>query len=129
EPVVPHSGEGNARAAFADRHGRLWFGVAYELIEVVHGQIIKYGREDGVGRHFVVSMVEDRQGRLLVSNEHEVFEFIAPTDGESRGQWRPLPLALAPDQKVAGMEVEPPGALWVGAADGLIKYRDGNATV
>jgi len=129
EPVVPHSGEGNARAAFADRHGRLWFGVAYELIEVVQGQIIKYGREDGVGRHYVVSVVEDQQGRLLVANEHEVFEFIAPPDGESRGQWRPFPLILAPDQKVAVMEVDATGALWVGTRNGLIKYRDGKQTL
>jgi ligand-binding sensor domain-containing protein/signal transduction histidine kinase len=129
ELVVPHSGEGNARGAFADRRGRLWFGVAYELIEVVQGQIIKYGREDGVGRHFVVSMVEDQQGRLLVANEHEVFEFIAPTDGESRGQWRPFPLTLAPDQKVAVMEVDAKGALWVGTRNGLIKYWDGKQTL
>jgi ligand-binding sensor domain-containing protein len=39
EPVVPYSREGNARSAFADRHGRLWFGVAKDLIEVVQGEM------------------------------------------------------------------------------------------
>src|SRR5499426_281886 len=71
EPVTPYSGDGNARSAFADRHGRLWFGVTDELIEVVQGQIIKYGREDGVGRHNVMGVVEDQHGRLLGANEHE----------------------------------------------------------
>src|SRR5215813_2092150 len=48
ELVVPISQVGLDMAAFADRLGRLWFGIAGELIEVVQEQIIKYGREDGV---------------------------------------------------------------------------------
>ena len=129
ELVAPHSDVGIDMAAFADRHGRLWFGVACDLVEVVQGQIIKYGPDDGVGRHGVVSVVEDRHGRLLAANEHEVFEFIAPPDGRSRGQWRPFPLALAPDQRVAAMKVDAGGALWVGTWNGLIKYRNGKQTL
>jgi len=129
ELVAPHSDVGIDMAAFADRHGRLWFGVAYDLVEVVQGRIIKYGPDDGVGRHGLVSVVEDRHGRLLVANEHEVFEFIAPPDGQSRGQWRPFPLALAPDQRVAAMKVDAGGALWVGTWNGLIKYRNGKQTL
>jgi ligand-binding sensor domain-containing protein/signal transduction histidine kinase len=127
EPAAPYSGEGIARSAFADRHGRLWFGVGYELIEVVQGQIIKYGREDGVGRDNVMGVVEDQQGRLLVANEQEVFEFIAPPDGRSRGQLRPFPLAIAPDPLTV-MKVDATGVLWVGTRNGLIKYRDGKQT-
>src|SRR5215475_13708229 len=129
EPVVPYRGEWIAVSAFADRHGRLWFGVGKDLIEVVQGEIIKYGREDGVGRHNVMDVVEDQQGRLLVANEHEVFEFIAPPDGRSRGQWRPFPLAIAPDQTATVMEVDAKGVLWVGTRNGLIKYRDGKQTL
>src|SRR5215475_7754714 len=95
--------------AFADHHGRLWFGIADELIEVVQGQVIKYGREDRVGRHAVVSVVEDHQGRLLVANEHQVFEFIAPTGSQGRGRLRPFPVALKPDQRVAAMVVDATG--------------------
>ncbi len=127
--VAPHGEVAIAMPAFADRHGRLWFGIAGELIEVVQGQIIKYGRDDGVGRHAVVGVVEDQQGRLLVANERGVFEFIAPHDARSRGRWQPFPLALAPDQVVTTMEVDAGGALWVGTGKGLIKYRDGKQTL
>jgi ligand-binding sensor domain-containing protein/signal transduction histidine kinase len=129
EVVAPHHTVAIDMPAFADRHGRFWFGIEFELIEVVQGQVIKYGREDRVGRHAVVSVVEDHQGRLLVANEHQVFEFIAPSDARSRGEWRPYPLTLAPDQRVAAMVVDATGTLWVGTWNGLIKYRDGKQTL
>jgi hypothetical protein len=55
--VVAPTTAGIDMPAFADHHGRLWFGIAYELIEVVQGQIIKYGREDRVGLHAVVNFL------------------------------------------------------------------------
>lgn len=127
--MAPHQNVAVDMPAFADRHGRLWFGIADELIEVIDGKIIKYGPDDMVGRHVIVAVVEDHQGRLLVANEHEVFEFIAPPAGRSRGQWRPFPLALEPNQRVAAMVVDAEGSLWVGTWNGLIKYRDGKQTL
>lgn len=53
EAVAPHGVYSIRMPAFADRHGRLWFGIADWLIEVVQGWIIKYGPkelDDGVGR-------------------------------------------------------------------------------
>jgi ligand-binding sensor domain-containing protein/two-component sensor histidine kinase len=129
QSVAPHREVAVAMPALADRHGRLWFGIEDELVEVVQGQIIKYGSEDRVGRHLIVSVVEDRQGRLLVANERQVFEFIAPPTGQSRGRWRPFPLTLAPDQRVTEMAVDAAGTLWVGTMNGLIKYRDGKQTL
>lgn len=127
--MAPHQNVASEMPAFADHHGRLWFGITDELIEVINGKIIKYGPDDMVGRHVVVAMVEDHQGRLLVANEHKVFEFIAPPSGRSRGQWRPFPLALEPNQRVAAMVVDTEGSLWVGTWNGLIKYRDGKQTL
>src|SRR5262245_3720013 len=60
--VAPRADAAIGMPAFADRRGRLWFGIVDELIEVVQGQIIKYGRDDGVGRHNIVGVVEDQQG-------------------------------------------------------------------
>ncbi|HKQ79501.1 MAG TPA: two-component regulator propeller domain-containing protein [Blastocatellia bacterium] len=127
--IVSRSGATYGMPAFADRRGRLWFGLTNELVEIVQGQIIKYGRDDGVGRQNVVGVVEDREGRLLVANERGVFEFIEPEDAGSRGRWRPFPLTLAPDQMVMTIEVDAGGALWVGTGKGLIKYRDGKQTL
>ncbi|HEV2663854.1 MAG TPA: two-component regulator propeller domain-containing protein, partial [Blastocatellia bacterium] len=127
--VVPHLPTAIDMAAFADSRGRLWFAMHDELIQVVGDRIIKYGPQDGVVRPVVVSVVEDRQGRLLVANEHQVFEFIASASAQDRGRWRPLPLTLAPDQRVAAMVVDATGTLWVGTWNGLIKYRDGKQTL
>jgi signal transduction histidine kinase/ligand-binding sensor domain-containing protein len=127
--VAPRADAAIGMPAFADRRGRLWFGIVDELIEVVQGQIIKYGRDDGFGRHNIVGVVEDQQGRLLVANERKVFEFIAHEGAGSRGRWRPFPLTLAPDQMVTTMEVDAGGALWIGTSKGLIKYRDGKQTL
>ena len=54
----------------------------YELIQVVADQLIKYGPEDGVGRQEIISVIEDRQGRLLAANRREVFEFVAPPEAQ-----------------------------------------------
>src|SRR5262249_18950118 len=86
ELVAPHRRVSLAMAAFADRRGGLWFGIEDGLVGVIQGQIIKDGREDGIGRHPILSIVEDRQGHLLVASGSEVFEFIEPADGKGRGR-------------------------------------------
>jgi ligand-binding sensor domain-containing protein/signal transduction histidine kinase len=129
ELIAPQKPSINQRVAFADRSGRLWFEMENEIIQVVRGRVIKYGPEDEVGRHRVVSVTEDRQGRILVANEGEVFEFVAPPDGNAdagnRGRWRRLPLVVKPNHLIRAMLSDSTGALWVGMSDGLIKYQDG----
>src|SRR5262249_23336586 len=115
--------------AFADRHGRLWFGMENELIEIVQDQIIEYGPDDEVGRFAIKSVIEDRQGRLLVANEREVFEFIAPAEAKGRGRWRRWPLTLKQVQGIDAMLSDSAGALWIGTWNGLVKYRDGKQTL
>ncbi len=129
EVVVPRRPYAHPMAAFADSHGRLWFGMVNELFQVVQGHIITYGPADEVGRHPIASIVEDRQGRLLVANHHGVFEFIEPTDPKGRGRWKKVPLTLRPDQGILSMALDSIGALWIGTTHGLIKYEDGQQTV
>jgi len=128
EAIVPYQTE-ERMAAFADRHGRLWFGIRNELIEIVQDQIIRYGRDDEVGRHYIESVIEDGQGRLLVANEREVYELIAPADGQGRGRWRRWPLAFKPDQGIYALLSDRGGALWIGTWDGLVKYHEGKQTL
>jgi ligand-binding sensor domain-containing protein len=78
--------------ALADRRGRLWFGVANELIEVRQNQIINHGPVGGASDDSITGIIEDRQGRLLVASERGLFEFVPPTAIEQRGQWGQLPL-------------------------------------
>ncbi len=129
ESIVPHRDLEMEMAAFADRHGRLWFGIQNELIEIVQDQIIKYGPDDEVGRAEIVSITEDRQGRLLVANQREVFELTSPSEGQGRGRWQRLPLTFKPDQGINTILGDSAGALWIGTWDGLVKYHDGKQTL
>jgi len=129
EVVVPHRPVASEMVAFADTHGRLWFGMQDELIEVVQDRIIKYGLADEVGRTWIESIIEDRQGRVLVANQRDVFEFIAPTETGGRGRWQRLPLTFKPDQGIFAMLVDSAGTLWLGTWNGLIKYQDGKQTI
>ena len=126
--IVPHQTEVKM-AAFADLHGRLWFGMQAELIEVVHDQIIRYGPEDEVGHAEVESIIEDPRGKLIVANQRELFEFIAPADDKGRGRWQRLPLTFRPDQDISALLCDSAGVLWIGTSDGLVKYHDGKQTL
>ncbi len=123
--VVPHKRVTEAMAAFADSRGRLWFGVADDLIEVVGGTIIKYGPGDDVGRFPIRCVTEDRRGRLVVANDHSVFEFVAPPDPSARGSWNQVKLALDSLQTINAMISDPDGTLWIATTNGLVRSRDG----
>ncbi|MEP7272778.1 MAG: two-component regulator propeller domain-containing protein [Acidobacteriota bacterium] len=123
--IVPHSEVSEPMPALGDRNGRLWFGIANDLIEVDEGRIIRYGTDDEIGRHNITSATEDRQGRVFVGNYRGVFEFIPPSRTDGRGSWRKLPIALKPDQFVWSLAADSNGVLWIGTLDGLIKYQDG----
>jgi len=125
EVVSPHAPCGDRMAAFSDSHGRLWFGISEDLIEVVQGQIVKYGRAGEVGRLPITAIGEDRQGRLLVASERELLEFVAPADGGSIGHWNRIPLGLKPNTVISSMLADDAGSLWMGTNLGLIKYKDG----
>lgn len=115
--------------AFTDRTGTLWFGISDELIEVVNGRIIRHRRNDKSSRYNIVGVCEDQKGRLLVINEREAFEFIAPNDVQGRGRWQPMPLNLTSTQTITAIKLDTKGTLWIGTGTGLIKYRDGKQTL
>jgi len=115
--------------AFADSHGRLWFGTQKSLIEIDQGQITRYGSDEKVGLYDIKHVTEDRKGGLLVANGREVLQFVPPSNGKGRGQWQPLPLSLRPNLGIETILSARDGTLWIGTWDGLIKYRDGKQTV
>lgn len=127
ELIVPYEGEISMVAA-ADHLGRLWFGIANQLIEIVGDQIIKYGPDDELGGRQIMSIAEDRAGNVLVANQLNVFKFIA-TGQASPGRWQKLPLKFEPNQGINALLSDASGALWIGTWDGLIKYSDGKQTL
>lgn len=127
EAVVSESVEMDA--VFADSRGRLWFGMPNALLEIAQGQIIKYESADtDVARHSIKDITEDREGRLLVANEREIFEFQPPPDNNQRGNWHQLPLSFKPHQGIHAIASSQDGSLWIGTWDGLVKYLDGRQT-
>ncbi len=123
------SAEFMLQAALADCRGRLWFGIANGLMQVNQDHMITYGRENQVGRHPIVSIIEDRQGRVLVANRRGAFEFRDSAGGSSRGRWKRVPIVLRSGQEIHSMIADSTGALWIGTNRGLIKYKGGRQTL
>jgi signal transduction histidine kinase/ligand-binding sensor domain-containing protein len=113
--------------ALADREGRLWFGMAGELVRIEGGrEAARYGAADGVGSYDVRDITEDRGGRLFVANAREVYEFGAPDGG--RGVWKKVPLDLPAGEEINCVAADSEGTLWIGTTRGLRAYRDGQLT-
>jgi ligand-binding sensor domain-containing protein len=123
------SPSGVTQAALCDRLGRLWFGVANELIEIVDGQVIRYGAADGLAREGASSIAEDNKGRLLAAGDHNVFEFSNPTDGTNRGRWYRIPMNPTLKQDINFVAFDSTGALWICIwGGGVTKLVDGKLT-
>jgi ligand-binding sensor domain-containing protein/signal transduction histidine kinase len=131
ELMVPRTGRNGywSSPAYADEHGRLWFGFYDELIQVFQGQIIKYRLPDNAAHDPVVSVQPDFHGGLFVASYAAVFEFHPEADPSSSEQWQTLPLSLAkrPEQ-INVMLSDAAGTLWLGTSYGLLKYQDNRQT-
>jgi signal transduction histidine kinase/ligand-binding sensor domain-containing protein len=119
---------GDSRAMLEDQQGRLWFGLANELIEVNQNQVINHGPVGGAGRDLITGIIQDRQGRLLVASYLGLFEFILSSDSSRRGEWRQWPLKLKVNQWIHALLEDSTGAVWLGTAIGLVKYQNGQQT-
>jgi ligand-binding sensor domain-containing protein/signal transduction histidine kinase len=128
EVIVPHTEVEVGMRALADSRGRLWFCIADIIVEVLGDRIITHRPETEIG-NVSRSIVEDRQGRLLLSNEHSVSEFLEPPERDGRGTWSRLPLGLSRREPLTCMLADAAGALWIGTRGGLIKYSDGRQTL
>src|SRR5215510_74146 len=119
---------GSSRAALEDADGRLWFGVANQLVEIRGTQTIHHGSIGGTfPDNRITGIIRDRDGRLLVSDFHHLFEFVPPAATEQGGKWLPV---MSPALSGAGDEIrtilgDETGAIWLGTSSGLIKYADG----
>jgi signal transduction histidine kinase/ligand-binding sensor domain-containing protein len=120
--------DGVADAVLEDRRGRLWFGVHNELIEVRGRQMINHGRVGAFQRTLITDIIEDRQGKLLLSSYAGLFEFTPSADADTGGVWRQLSIKLNPTERVQALLEDATGALWLGADGGLIKYQHGEQT-
>ena len=117
----------DSRAALEDADGRLWFGIADTLVEIRGSEIIHHGSIDGASNSTVIAgIARDGDGHLLVADLYRVREFVPPSPGKPRGEWR-KPLALPSRQidPIRTLLVDKAGALWLGTGQGLMRYADG----
>ena len=129
ETIVEKNSFGS-RAALEDADGTLWFGVADELVEIRGTEILHHGSIDGASNSTAIAgIARDGDGHLLVADLHRVREFVPPSLGKPRGEWRKQ-LALPSRQigPIRTLLVDDAGALWLGTGQGLVRYADGKSS-
>jgi signal transduction histidine kinase/ligand-binding sensor domain-containing protein len=58
----------NITALFKDRNGGLWIGTSNRgIYRIDHGQVDRFGTEDGLPGNFVLRLFEDREGNIWVA--------------------------------------------------------------
>ncbi|HZM90697.1 MAG TPA: two-component regulator propeller domain-containing protein [Blastocatellia bacterium] len=126
ETIIEKNSYGS-RAALEDADGTLWFGVADDLVEIRGTEILDRGSIEGASDSTTIAgIARDGDGHLLVADLHRVREFVPPSFGKPRGEWRKQ-LAL-PSRQIGSIRtllVDDAGALWLGTDQGLMRYADG----
>jgi ligand-binding sensor domain-containing protein/signal transduction histidine kinase len=128
EAVVPHTPVTLAMGAFADSHGRLWFGIANQIIEAIGDHIIAYGPGPEFGSE-VRNFAEDHEGHLLAATDSKLLELVEPSNQGDSGEWKTAPFDLTNYSSPYCLTVDLEGALWVGTEHGLLKYKGSERTV
>lgn len=124
EPIIVSDTQ-DSSAALEDSQGRLWIGLADELIEISQGRVVqRFANREGDGE-WLTSIIEESPGHLLIATRHKLFEFLPDSSTTVRGSWRKLPLVVEAPQLILTMLLDHAGSLWLGTADGLLKYSNG----
>jgi signal transduction histidine kinase/ligand-binding sensor domain-containing protein len=127
-PVIVAGAEpwltGTVGALLADAGGSLWIGTREGLVRHRQGRFVRYGPADGLPDPEVTSLFEDREGSLWVGMRlGGLAQF---TDRTLDTQQGPPELRGKRIETVAEAAAgEDAGALWVGTADGLWRWKDG----
>ncbi|HSC27840.1 MAG TPA: two-component regulator propeller domain-containing protein [Vicinamibacterales bacterium] len=113
---------------FADRRGRLWFGVqSLGVISIDGDHIITYGTLDKTAEasDLPEAFDEDPQGTLRLTARSRVFELVDDNGGR-RGRWVPAPVRSEAGQpSFNSIRSDPSGRLWIGTTAGLLLRENG----
>jgi ligand-binding sensor domain-containing protein len=128
EPIIVANSL-DSSAVLEDSQGRLWFGLADELVEISRERVVQRipNRESGGER--LTAIIEESPGHLLVSTARKLFEFLPDSAAKGRGSWRKLPLVIEPPQHIWTMLGDRAGSLWFGTTSGLLQYNNGKQTL
>lgn len=111
--------------AFRDKKGNLWFGVGDELVEIRGTEIINHG---SIGLPFPKDMItdikSDKNGRLLVSDVRNLFEFLPPDETRPKGVFQTI-FSVEKETGLSSFLFDNEDNLWIETQKGLIKFADG----
>jgi ligand-binding sensor domain-containing protein/signal transduction histidine kinase len=124
--IAPMSGKLRGDAfVLGDSNGRIWSNIDDGLVQIVDRRIIKYDSPDAVKKDDLIDMFEDAQHRLTVVFSGGIYCFIPPTDSGGSAHWIEVYSAR---NTICASEADN-GSLWIGTWSGVIKYKDGAASL
>jgi ligand-binding sensor domain-containing protein/two-component sensor histidine kinase len=110
---------------FGDSSGRIWANINEGLVQIVDRRIIKYPLPVGVKKDDLISVWEDPRHRLLAAFSGGIYEFAPSSDLAGSARWIEI---YAARNILCATEAED-GSLWIGTINGIIKYKDGSASL
>ena len=115
-----------------DRRARVWLSANEKLHRVEGNKVASYQLWQEAGEtagdpelRWIKGLAETADGRILLTTNKDLYEFIEPDAAGGRGSWRKLPLRLSPQNIVGTIYAAADGGLWIGSEGLLIRYRDG----
>lgn len=114
-----------SRTLFQGKDGHLWFAVNRELFEVVDGKVIAYAEMPFTPDLGISNGFQDKAERLLfVANENGPFEFIRPSDVQTKPQWRKLLTDTKNTTNFRFIFQDDSKRIWFAGWGGLFKFAD-----
>ncbi|MBI4475101.1 MAG: hypothetical protein HY646_20710, partial [Acidobacteria bacterium] len=114
---------------FRDREARLWIMLDHVLVVLAPDgrELARYGPEHGIGRNWIVSVAQDRSGRIYAANQFELFRL--QPGPESGSYWQKLPFHLqSATSEMRWLAFDLSNRLWIGTTRGVMWWQDGITT-
>jgi ligand-binding sensor domain-containing protein/two-component sensor histidine kinase len=110
---------------FGDSSGRIWANINDGLVQIVDRRIIKYPMPGGVKKDDLISVWEDPRHRLLAAFSDGIYEFDPSSDLAGNARW----IEIYAGRNINCATEAEDGSLWIGTDNGIIKYKDGSASL
>lgn len=125
--ISPASPRGSDPRIFCDGAGRVWAMVDRELVvfSADGHEIARYGAKDKIGAHWIVSVAQDRAGRIYAANIRQLFVLSGDVPDAS-ARWDEVPIDIPAEMRWIGFDAS--DRLWIGSTSGVFWRRDGVVT-
>jgi ligand-binding sensor domain-containing protein/two-component sensor histidine kinase len=108
-----------------DSNGRIWSNIDDGLVQIVDRRVIKYDSPDAAKKDDLIGMFEDARHRLMVVFSAGIYSFVPPADSGGTAHW----IEIYSARNIICAAEADDGSLWIGTWNGVIKYKDGAASL